>query len=132
MPKVKVKPYHSQHAERHGGVYHDRADCPDGSRIPSEYLAAGTAGLARCGRCAELEGRSPTAIDVKLSLTARETQVANLVARGFNNRAIAAELVISKHTADRHVSNILSKLGLNARSQIAAWAVGNGQASERT
>ena len=55
-------------------------------------------------------------------LTVREQQVAMLITRGLSNREIAAELVISPATAARHVANILSKLGLNSRAQIAAWA----------
>jgi predicted ATPase/DNA-binding CsgD family transcriptional regulator len=54
-------------------------------------------------------------------LTARELQIANLIARGLSNRGIAEELVISPATAARHVANILAKLGLNSRAQVAAW-----------
>ncbi len=54
-------------------------------------------------------------------LTAREQQIAMLIARGLSNRAIADELVISPATAARHVANILGKLGLNSRAQVAAW-----------
>jgi ATP/maltotriose-dependent transcriptional regulator MalT len=56
-------------------------------------------------------------------LSQRERQVAALVARGLSNPQIAEELVISRRTADRHVSNILDKLGFASRGQIAAWAV---------
>jgi predicted ATPase/DNA-binding CsgD family transcriptional regulator/DNA-binding XRE family transcriptional regulator len=56
-------------------------------------------------------------------LTARELDVASRVARGLTNKQIAAELVIAEGTADRHVSNILGKLGFNSRAQVAAWAV---------
>jgi predicted ATPase/DNA-binding CsgD family transcriptional regulator len=56
-------------------------------------------------------------------LTAREHQIALLIAHGLSNRAIAAELVISPATAARHVANILAKLGLNSRAQVAAWIV---------
>jgi predicted ATPase/DNA-binding CsgD family transcriptional regulator len=54
-------------------------------------------------------------------LTARELQIALLIARGLSNRGIAEELVISPATAARHVANILAKLGLSSRAQIAAW-----------
>jgi len=54
-------------------------------------------------------------------LTAREQQIATLIARGLSNRAIAEELVISPATAARHVANILGKLGLSSRAQVAAW-----------
>ncbi|MEO3792493.1 LuxR C-terminal-related transcriptional regulator [Nonomuraea sp. B10E15] len=58
-------------------------------------------------------------------LTAREREIAELVARGLSNRAIADELVISPATAARHVANILSKLGFSTRTQIAAWMIGS-------
>ena len=56
-------------------------------------------------------------------LTAREREVAVLIARGLTNRQIAEALVISERTADTHVGNILGKLGLATRAQVAAWAV---------
>ncbi|MFD9327710.1 ATP-binding protein [Streptomyces sp. NPDC060065] len=55
-------------------------------------------------------------------LTRRERQVAALVAQGMTNRQIAAELVLSPRTVDRHVENILTKLGFGRRAQIATWA----------
>ena len=61
-------------------------------------------------------------------LTAREREVAILVAQGASNRAIAAELVISERTTESHVTNILGKLGFSSRAQIAAWAVDIGLA----
>jgi DNA-binding CsgD family transcriptional regulator len=59
-------------------------------------------------------------------LTPREREVAALVARGLTNRQIASSLVISERTADVHVSNILNKLTLNSRAQLAAWVVRHG------
>jgi DNA-binding CsgD family transcriptional regulator/tetratricopeptide (TPR) repeat protein len=59
-------------------------------------------------------------------LTAREREVAVLIARGKTSREIAELLVVSERTAEVHVSNILAKLGFTSRSQIAAWAVENG------
>ncbi|WP_433685797.1 response regulator transcription factor [Nocardia sp. CA-119907] len=54
-------------------------------------------------------------------LTARERQVAELVAQGLSNRQIAERLVLSPRTVDRHLENILCKLGYSSRTQIAAW-----------
>jgi DNA-binding CsgD family transcriptional regulator len=48
-------------------------------------------------------------------LAARELQVLRLVAADATNKAIAAELVLSERTVDRHVSNILTKLGVSSR-----------------
>jgi DNA-binding CsgD family transcriptional regulator len=56
-------------------------------------------------------------------LSIREQAVTELVARGFTNRQIAAELTLSERTAEWHVANILGKLGMDSRSQVAAWAV---------
>jgi non-specific serine/threonine protein kinase len=60
------------------------------------------------------------------SLTAREREVAALIAQGATNRAIAEALVISERTVERHVANIFAKLDLSARSQIAVFAVEKG------
>jgi len=54
-------------------------------------------------------------------LTARELSVAELVAEGMSNRAVAAALVISQRTVDGHVERILAKLGFESRTQVAAW-----------
>lgn len=59
-------------------------------------------------------------------LSAREREVAVLLARGFTNRQIAATLVIAEGTAERHVANILNKLSLSSRAQAAVWAVEHG------
>jgi DNA-binding CsgD family transcriptional regulator len=55
-------------------------------------------------------------------LTAREVEVLRLVSTGITNKAIAVELVVSERTVDRHVSNILAKLGLSSRAAATAWA----------
>ncbi len=60
------------------------------------------------------------------SLTLRECEVAGLIAEGMTNPQIAEHLVISPRTADRHVSNILNKLGFATRGRIAAWVGDRG------
>jgi DNA-binding NarL/FixJ family response regulator len=59
-------------------------------------------------------------------LTAREHEVALLMASGLSNRQIAASLVISERTVHAHVARILSKLGFRSRTQVAAWVVRHG------
>jgi pimeloyl-ACP methyl ester carboxylesterase/DNA-binding CsgD family transcriptional regulator len=61
-------------------------------------------------------------------LSQREQEVATLVALGLSNRQIAEELVIAESTAERHIANILNKLGYHSRTQIATWAVERGLA----
>ncbi|GAF49004.1 hypothetical protein RW1_065_00090 [Rhodococcus wratislaviensis NBRC 100605] len=59
-------------------------------------------------------------------LTKRELQVAELVAEGLTNKAIATRLVISPRTAQGHVEYVLAKLGFTSRAQVAAWFVDRG------
>lgn len=54
------------------------------------------------------------------SLTKREFEIASLVAHGLTNKQIASKLVIAKRTVDTHVQNILTKLGISSRGQIAS------------
>ncbi len=54
-------------------------------------------------------------------LTPRQREVALLVARGLTNRQVAAELTLSEHTVATHVREILKKLGLQSRTELAAW-----------
>ncbi|HEU0113116.1 MAG TPA: AAA family ATPase [Thermomicrobiales bacterium] len=64
-------------------------------------------------------------------LTERELAVAALIAAGRKNREIAADLFIQERTAATHVANILGKLGLSSRAQIASWATEHGLSSAR-
>ena len=54
----KVKPYHALRAQRTGGVYHDRTDCPTGRLLHSENLATGSGSLDRCPECSALDDES--------------------------------------------------------------------------
>jgi predicted ATPase/DNA-binding CsgD family transcriptional regulator len=79
------------------------------------------------------EATAPTehgpVVGVELSrLTAREREVAGLVAKGLSNRQIAEMLTLSERTVDAHIRSILGKLGARSRAQIAAWSVGQGLA----
>jgi DNA-binding CsgD family transcriptional regulator len=83
-------------------VFEDLAAAPDLTRV--ESLA------------------SPAPARASGGLTAREVEVLRMVATGRTNRAIASELFLSEKTVARHVSNILTKLGLPSRAAATAYA----------
>jgi len=60
-------------------------------------------------------------------LTPREREVAELIARGYTNPQIAAELTITRETAKTHVSRILWKLGVSSRADVRVL-LANGRA----
>jgi DNA-binding NarL/FixJ family response regulator len=61
-------------------------------------------------------------------LSKRELEVLSLVAEGLTNHDIAQRLVLSDHTVNRHVANILRKLGLTSRAAAASLAGRHGLA----
>lgn len=69
---------------------------------------------------AHRDGKPPRA------LTPREREVATLVTRGLTNGGIAEQLFISTKTASVHVSNILAKLDMSSRTEIAVWVSAGG------
>lgn len=74
-------------------------------------------------------GTSTTSSTNGIHLTAREAQVAGLIADGLTNGQIAARLRMAERTADAHVEHIRNKLGLHTRAQIAVWAHDRRQAA---
>jgi ATP/maltotriose-dependent transcriptional regulator MalT len=80
---------------------------------------AGLGAAPDLARVDSLDGRATTDTH---GLTARELEVLRLVAAGRTNREIAAALVVSEHTAARHVQNILAKLRVSSRTAASAFA----------
>jgi NarL family two-component system response regulator LiaR len=70
------------------------------------------------------------AVPEAAELTPRELDVVHCVARGMSNGEIARELVISEKTVKTHVSNLLGKLHLSDRTQLAVHALKTGLAGE--
>ncbi len=102
----------------------DRGERGDPARAGE--LARAAAGEARrlgmpvperqAAALAERAGRAAREAD---PLTAREREVATLVARGWTNRHIAEDLVLSERTVESHVRNVLAKLGAANRTELA-------------
>jgi non-specific serine/threonine protein kinase len=81
---------------------------------------AAVAALEDQGTAAARPALAAVAADA-FELSARELEVARLVADGLSNPAIAAALFVSVATVKTHVSHILAKLGLDSRTQLARW-----------
>lgn len=83
-----------------------------------------TAVLASAGLAAGV--RRPRPAD----LTARQVQVLRLVARGLSNRQVADRLVISTRTAEHHVQDVYTKIGVSTRAGAALFAMEHGLLDE--
>jgi DNA-binding CsgD family transcriptional regulator len=97
------------------------AGVPDGE-LCATFLHATAAQLPRASKPTPRQATR----DAFDGLTEREREIAALIAQGQSNRTIAAALVLSERTVATHVSNILAKLNIATRAQIAAWASEKG------
>ncbi|MEU9289551.1 AAA family ATPase [Streptomyces sp. NPDC048275] len=99
-----------------------RAARDTADRLGAVPLREAVDAVVRRGRLAD----SPSTSDRIAALTARESDVLRLLARGRTNRQIGEELFISGKTASVHVSNILAKLGAAGRTEAVAIAYREG------
>ena len=90
-------------------VHREQSSAPSSAQAPSQVAS-----------------REAPYAALPVRLTEREREVAAHLARGLSNRQIAEALVITVATAERHVANVLNKLGFHSRAQIAAWAAEQG------
>jgi len=68
-----------------------------------------------------ISGSASSIVDKSTRMTKRELEVMELIADGFTNKEIALKLDLSKYTVKSHVHNILAKLSLSTRVQIAKY-----------
>jgi non-specific serine/threonine protein kinase len=74
--------------------------------------------------------KAPAMTDEQQQLSRRERDVALLVAEGLTNRQIGDRLVLSPRTIESHVERIMNRLGVNSRTEIAAWAARHPASTE--
>jgi two-component system NarL family response regulator len=84
-------------------------------------VAAG--GLAAGGWLGSMVGRMSDATPEAGRVTGRELEIISLVARGLENKEIAAELEIAEQTVKNHLSRVMKKLGLRNRQEVAMFAI---------
>ena len=92
-------------------------------------VSRGEAALTRAMAARLLKGmsdRSTISAAGQETLSEREVEVLRLVAQGYSNPQIAEELYISINTVKSHIKNILTKLNLDNRTQVATFAVQHG------
>ena len=70
---------------------------------------------------ARADGAAATASRPAVTLSRREMEIAKLIAEGLTNKEVATRLFISNRTVETHVTNMLNKLGLSSRTQLARW-----------
>ena len=84
--------------------------------------------MAKVTAWARRESAAPPGVG---GLTGREMEVLRLLARGWGNKRIAEELVISEGTVKNHVTSIYARLNVHSRAEAVAWAWEHGMMGER-
>ncbi len=91
-------------------------------------LATGTASPPASPSSSSPEPSDPADDDTGSGLTRREIDVVRLVAEGLSNQQVARRLVVSEATVKTHLNHVLSKLDVDGRPGLVAWAWRNGYA----
>lgn len=116
LAQVLARLQRAEAADRHARRAADRL-----RTLGALYAAQRAEEASRAGFVATRDIGSPLA-----GLSAREIEVLSLLTEGLSDREIGQRLCISAHTVHRHVSNILTKLGLSSRAAAAAVAGRHG------
>jgi DNA-binding CsgD family transcriptional regulator len=120
-------PYESARARELIGLACRSLGDEDSARLELEAARETFARLGAATDLARIEG--PSGLDRATEsheLTKRELEVLRRLSTGQTNREIAAGLVLSVRTVDRHVSNIYAKLGVSSRAAAASYAHEHG------
>ena len=107
-----------------------------GKRFDNVFAEAGRHPVEQLVAFAVGDADEPTAEGTRWrmpgQLTFRESEIADLAARGMSNRQIAEHLFISKRTVDAHLDHIYAKLGISSRVELARIAVGQAPGPARS
>ncbi len=103
-----------------------RAVAAGGEILPAELTNSLFSQIAR-----NAIGQHPAQSGDSVRLTSREREVVHLIGEGLSNKAIASRLHIAIHTVKSHVHNILEKLALRSRLEVAAFSHGTLEAPPR-
>lgn len=95
----------------------------DPDRLVRAIRTVSSGGLAAGAWLGSMVGRLSDAPPSEGRVTGRELDIISLVARGMENKEIAAELGIAEQTVKNHLSRVMKKLGLRNRQEVAMFAV---------
>jgi ATP/maltotriose-dependent transcriptional regulator MalT len=110
-----------------GDAAFDRAVAAGRALVPEAVIAEALAVTPRPRAAVSgPPGGAPRAAGTPSALTAREVEVLRLLAAGRSNKEIAATLVISLNTVERHIKHIFEKTGASNRTEAAAYAHRSG------
>jgi DNA-binding CsgD family transcriptional regulator len=120
---------------RRGDRYQAIGAYTDAASLAHSIGAAGleriaSRALRELGVRAWRRGAAPRGDGVLAVLSHREREIAGLVAAGHSNQEVADTLVLARKTVERHVTNILAKLGARNRTELASFVHSESQASE--
>jgi len=116
-------PYHASRARVLVALACRHLDDEDTAELELEAARGAFGGLGAAPDLARVEALLRGGADASThGLSDRELEVLRHLAAGATNKAIAAELVLSVRTVDRHVSNIFAKLGVSSRAAATAYA----------
>ena len=105
-------------------------EASDGAEALRQAIKAAAAGQVQLTPKAAARLMQAVSTDVRPeALTERETEVLRLLAQGYSNKQIARRLNNTEQTIKSHVSRILSKLGVQSRTQAALYATRTGLVS---
>ena len=95
----------------------------DPDRLVRSIRTVSSGGLAAGSWLGSMVGRLAEAPPSEGRVTGRELDIISLVARGMENKEIAAELDIAEQTVKNHLSRVMKKLGLRNRQEVAMFAM---------
>ncbi len=117
--------------QMHSGKFVDAARLISDVRDAAKRLRSGPL-LERVEELGRLNRRHDVEESAWHPLTAREFEVARMIATGRTNSEIATELTVAPRTVSAHVEHILAKLGAGRRAEIASWVASAAHASAAT
>ena len=132
MRSVRLYQEHVGRGRAHRPRSFGQAARPDPTRRPARLPTPDVPNIVALRPSPGLVAPAPaeqTGAEERCPLTARQLEIAELIAQGLTNGQIATRLVVSRGTVGNHIGHMLRRLGMHNRAQIAAWMIRRSQES---